>query len=163
MLLSNPFLSGKTFDSEWKCALKTIKAMLDQKNVPQPEWQGLFETMNGLITWIDNGSERVAAELTKVLEAHVNAAADSLPTQSDDHALLTAYVQQWINYMVMVDYLPKPFFFLTRNVSKMHPASKKQSSTNQNPVRRNMLQTWYKVVFTDIKQRLLRASMELIR
>jgi cullin-5 len=163
MLLSNPFLSGKTFDSEWKCALKTIKAMLDQKNVPQPEWQGLFETMNGLITWIDNGSERVAAELTKVLEAHVNAAANSLPTQSDDHALLPAYVQQWINYMVMVNYLPKPFFFLTRTVNKMHPASKKQSNTNQNPVRRNMLQTWHKVVFSDIKQRLLRASMELIR
>lgn len=26
-----------------------------------------------------------------------------------------------------------------------------------------MLQTWHRVVFTDIKQRLLRASMELIR
>uniref|UniRef100_A0A914Y272 Cullin-5 n=1 Tax=Panagrolaimus superbus TaxID=310955 RepID=A0A914Y272_9BILA len=164
MLLSNPFLSGKTFDSEWKNALKTIKSMLNQTNVPQPEWQALFEIMNGLVTWIDNGSERIAAELTKELEKHIVASAKSLPTQGDDHALLTAYVHEWVNYMLMVDYLPKPFYFLTRNTNnKMHPAAKRPPTFNQNPVRQNMLSTWYRLVFNNVKQRLLKAAMELIR
>jgi cullin-5 len=164
MLLTNPYLNGKTFDSDWKTALKTIKTMLNQKNISQEEWQGLFEIMNSLVTWIDNGNERVVVELTRELEAHVNSAAKSLPVQGDDQDLLSAYVQQWVNYMVMVGYLPQPFYFLTRlSNHKMHPASKKQTNFSQNSVRRIMLQTWYKLVFVNIKQRLLKAAMKLIR
>jgi cullin-5 len=166
MLLNNPFSTavGKTFDSEWKIALKTIKTMLSQQSISIVEWQQLFEIMNALVTWIDNGSERIAVELTRELEAHVNSAAKSLPVQGDDLSLLTAYVQQWVNYMVMVEYLPQPFYFITRLANnKMHPAAKKQANLNHNPVRRNMLQTWYKLVFVSIKQRLLKAAMELIR
>lgn len=92
--------------------------------------------MNNVSTWIDTGNDRIAAELTKELEAHIHAAAKRLPTQADDQDLLGAYVREWTNYMTMIEYLPKPFQCVTRSKSqKMHPNTKKPLPCGHNPVK----------------------------
>uniref|UniRef100_A0AC34QHY8 Cullin family profile domain-containing protein n=1 Tax=Panagrolaimus sp. JU765 TaxID=591449 RepID=A0AC34QHY8_9BILA len=163
MLLSNPFLSGKTFETEWQCGLRIIKALLDQQNVSPKEWQELFEIMNRLTTWLDNGSDRITQELAKELELHVISAAQRIPVNGDDQSLLKCYIDEWRNYMFMVKHLPLPFHFLTRNNPSIYPNNRLVQQDHYNAgVRTTMLITWHRVIFANVKARLVKAAMEIV-
>uniref|UniRef100_A0A7E4ZYY5 Cullin-5 n=1 Tax=Panagrellus redivivus TaxID=6233 RepID=A0A7E4ZYY5_PANRE len=165
MLLQDPFgAGGATFDSEWRVGLRIIKHLLNRQNVTQQEWQELFVIMNRLTTWLDNGCELVGAELSNELSIHVSQAAKTLPVNSDDQTLLNAYIDQWNVYMVMVQHLPMPFNFLSRRYSSpaVLPTSASAFAIHTKGVRQTMLATWNRIIFNNIKGRLLKATLDLI-
>lgn len=119
--------------------------------------------MNRLTTWLDNGSDRITQELAKELELHVNSASQRIPINSNDQSLLKSYIEEWKNYMFMVKHLPLPFHFLTRNNSNAYPNNRLVQQLHYNTgVRNTMLITWHRVIFANVKTRLVKAAMEIV-
>lgn len=119
--------------------------------------------MNRLTTWIDKGCERITAELAKELELHVMQASQRIPTNGDDQSLLKEYIDEWKNYMSMVKHLPMPFHFLTRNDVSNYAAKRLTQQSHYNAdVRKTMLVTWHQIIFVKIKNRLVKAAMDIV-
>lgn len=78
--------------------------------------------------------------------------------------MLKSYTQEWSNYSVLIQYLPTPFAFIERGVSRGQngPRSDSKHGDTLFVVRDIMYSLWNGHVFETIQTNLLVAAMELI-
>ncbi|KAH7699747.1 Cullin, partial [Aphelenchoides avenae] len=153
-----------SFETEWKPAVGVVRNLLNRKNVSKAEWHDLFTTNNRITSWVDDGPARLLRELEKEIQYHVSAAAKRIHGHNDEMSLLQSYIAEWENYAVLAKHLPLPFNFLERTQQKnlygTARSTKKEDSLQI--VRNAMLDSWYRIVFKKISERLLSAAMKLI-
>lgn len=83
----------------------------------------------------------------------------------DDEALLRAYIQAWSKFFDQTNYLPRPFFIMEQNNNSSRngtSSTNKSQSQPDNYVKKLMLDSWSKSIFSEIKQRLQNSAMKII-
>jgi cullin-5 len=90
----------------------------------------------------------------------------------DDEALLRTYIHEWSKFLEQSSYLPYPFLSMEPSLPKTYTISMGNSTANQiqrqqkriddNHVRKLMLDTWSKSIFSEIKYRLQNSAMKII-
>ena len=82
----------------------------------------------------------------------------------DDEALLRTYITSWSKFLDQSIYLPMPFFVMEQSGSsnKNNTSSQNNRNASENYVRKLMLDTWSRSIFSEIKYRLQNSAMKII-
>ena len=90
----------------------------------------------------------------------------------DDEVLLRTYINAWTKFLDQSNYLPYPFLAMEPSQPKVTQFSmansvgnqlkQKQQKISENHVRKLMLDTWSKSIFSEIKYRLQSSAMKII-
>lgn len=93
----------------------------------------------------------------------------------DDEALLRAYINVWTKFLDQSNYLPHPFSSMESNPSSKSNSSSAINTSNSTAisqlqqrkipdshVRKLMLDTWSKSIFSEIKNRLQNSAMKIV-
>jgi cullin-5 len=92
----------------------------------------------------------------------------------DDEALLRTYINVWSKFLDQSNYLPFPFSSMEPTLPKNNSSSyssnsnsqsnqsQSRKSTENNHVRKLMLDTWSKSIFSEIKYRLQNSAMKIV-
>ena len=88
----------------------------------------------------------------------------------DDEALLRTYINVWSKFLDQSNYLPYPFLSMEPSQTKSNSSSSSTSQGNasqqrkntDNHVRKLMLDTWSKSIFSEIKYRLQNSAMKIV-
>lgn len=154
---------GVSFAEEWERMLPIVLRLLRQEGVSKAEWQGLFFSVHSLVSWADKGAERINDELKRQVLAHISEAERRIREQTEENALLKAYIGEWRRFFEQAHYLPMPFLMVEPRSPRLQPKQRPSGKTApESSVRRMMLEAWNSRIFAGISGRLQSAAMRQV-
>ena len=125
--------------------------------------------------WNEACIPRMKQELESNILAFIRTVQEQILKHQDDEALLRAYINVWTKFLDQSNYLPHPFVSMEHNpttktntsvgITNNVTNSLNQSQQKKAPdshVRKLMLDTWSKSIFSEIKHRLQNSAMKII-
>jgi cullin-5 len=170
------------FDTKWPKIQPLIIRLLKQEDVKKNEWFNLFYDIHGMCLWDESCIPRMKQELECNILAFIRTVQEQILRHEDDEALLRAYINVWTKFLDQSNYLPHPFVSMEVNPIKSNastsigsnsssnssgsgsPAQQQQATkkAQDNHVRKLMLDTWGKSIFSEIKLRLQNSAMKIV-
>lgn len=160
------------FDSKWPVIRPLIIRLLKQEDVQRGEWIDLFSDIHSMCLWNEGCIPRIKEELEMNILVFIRSVQEQISHHEDDEALLRTYINVWSKFLDQSNYLPYPFLSMESNPPKSNNTAMANSTTNQleqkqkkvtdNHVRKLMLDTWSKSIFSEIKYRLQSSAMKII-
>lgn len=158
--------SSTTFAQSWPIMEPTVLSLLRQQNVSHDQWHDLFLHVHKVCLWDPNGAPSLRSKLEEEISKFISQAQQRVVQNSEDSALLKAYISEWTKFFEQCVYLPQPFNQLEVSLSgksgsnASHHTSRK--TQEDSIVKKLMLDTWNKTIFNDIKERLQNSAMKLV-
>lgn len=160
------------FDSKWPEIRPLINRLLKQENVQRNEWVNLFSDIHSMCLWNENCIPRIKQELEMNILVFIRTVQEKISQHENDEALLRNYINVWSKFLDQSNYLPYPFLSMEPNPPKSHTTAMANSTEKQlqmqqqkvadNHVRKLMLDTWSKSIFSEIKLRLQNSAMKIV-
>jgi cullin 5 len=160
-----------TFETKWPKIRPLIIRLLKQEDVKKNEWFNLFSDIHSMCLWDENCIPLMRQELESNILAFIRTVQEQILRHEDDEALLRAYIGVWIKFLDQSNYLPHPFSAMEQNTTKSNTTSSnvtnltsqnQQRKTQDSHVRKLMLDTWSKSIFSEIKYRLQNSAMKIV-
>jgi len=158
------------FDSKWPIIQPLITRLLKQENVQRKEWVDLFADIHSMCLWNEGCIPRIKEELELNILTFIRSVQEQILRHEDDEALLRTYINVWSKFLDQSNYLPYPFLSMEPSQTKSNSSSSSTSQGNasqqkkntDNHVRKLMLDTWSKSIFSEIKYRLQNSAMKIV-
>lgn len=160
-----------SFDSKWSMIRPLIIRLLKQENIHRNEWIDLFTDIHSMCLWNEDCIPRIKHELELNILIFIRSVQEQISKHQDDEVLLRTYIYEWSKFLDQSNYLPHPFLSMEPN-SKSKRNSMANSTASQlqqqqqkiadNHVRKLMLDTWSKSIFSEIKYRLQSSAMKIV-
>ena len=123
--------------------------------------------------WNEACIPRIKKELELNILAFIRSVQEQILRHEDDEALLRTYINVWTKFLDQSNYLPFPFSSMEPSQPKSNSSSYSSSSSQSNQsqsrktnesnhVRKLMLDTWSKSIFSEIKYRLQNSAMKIV-
>jgi cullin-5 len=162
-----------SFEKQWPSIKPIIMRLLKQEPIQKKEWTNLFTDIHNICLWDEKSIPKMKLELESDILDFIKIVQENILHHENDESLLRAYIQSWTKFFDQTMYLPKPFFIMEAiNGNGMSSGSGYKdnvSSSGSNPrdeceshVKKLMLDTWNKSIFSDIKYRLKNSAMRIV-
>ncbi|XP_021958442.1 cullin-5 [Folsomia candida] len=153
------------FEEQWPKMQPSIVKLLRQEPVNKSEWHDLFYTVHTVCMWDEKAAQKIFKALQDNIADFIRQAQQRVLTHSEDQALLKAYISEWRKFFDQCSYLPKPFNKVEDSLNALpnNSAVTKKHKSDDNDVRKLMLDSWNNQIFMNIKQRLQSSAMKLVR
>jgi cullin-5 len=122
--------------------------------------------------WNETCIPRIKQELELNILSFIHSVQEQILKNQDDEALLRNYINVWSKFLDQSNYLPYPFLSMEPNQPKTNTScgmaanqatqSYQPQKATDNHVRKLMLDTWSKSIFSEIKYRLQNSAMKII-
>ncbi|XP_043240835.1 cullin-5-like [Amphibalanus amphitrite] len=150
------------FQEQWPSMEPVIQRLLQQDPVTKADWQNLFWSTHTVCLWDEKGAPKVYRYLQEAVQSFVKLAYDRIGQHEGEYETLKAYIGEWDRFFTQCSYLPLPFGQLEQALSGKNTNSNKPKQPHESIVRKLMLDTWQDVIFSQLRDRLLRAAMHLL-
>ncbi|GIY78425.1 hypothetical protein CDAR_272011 [Caerostris darwini] len=152
-----------SFDRYWPVIEPLFLKLLHQEAVAKAKWHDLFVLAHEVCLWDLKGCTKLHSNLQKLIESFLQQVMSNVFADQEDQALLKAYTAEWRKFFTQCTYLPVPFSEIEISLGvKTAYNVKKNTKQGEKDIRRMMLNSWNKIIFSNIKQRLQNSAMRLV-
>ena len=165
-MATNAGLPGNdaTLANTWPKIACPFKKLLRQQVVPRKEWFDLFSRVNKVILW-DNeeAPEGMKKKIEVEIETYTQEVQDCVLLNHDDECLLRGYTKEWGVFFIQCSIVYRPFEKLDETfITQSSTSGPKIKDEKESRVRKLMLDTWNKTIFSNIRERLQNSVMNLV-
>ncbi|KAK2727846.1 hypothetical protein QYM36_008357, partial [Artemia franciscana] len=151
------------FEERWPIMQPTVSKLVRQDCVSRAEWQDLFGEVHRVCLWDERSPDKMYKALQEEIMTFIREAQIRVLQHQDEQALLNAYISEWTRFWTQCSYLPMPFVQLEACLlGKTTSNPQRKQPVQESMVKKLMLDSWNKSIFSSIKQKLQDAAMHLV-
>ena len=154
------------FPQKWPMMRPIVQDFLRVRKVTKLDWNKVTSDAAWICLWDDKeGADKLSNALQKEIKLSIDEVRERILVNEDELCLLRAYIKEWTNFFDVSEHFFKQFL-------KLEPYLKGNTKTNgiqgisitiaNSEVRKLMLDTWNKEIFTKLKECLQRAAMKVV-